>query len=441
MLDKDIKIIQPTVYRKPSRKRGPLSSEELNTFQDQVVFDITNISSATNTLNNNISNANLQLYTEIQYLSRKLKTLEEQNKYVDFVNGKSFVKVISNIDFHDGSNIKYPSNIPPSKFAEYNSQFGEIFLPAIAIENKFYTFSLKNKSIISPNDLLYEIKGTFDKGDGNGTQDYEKGGLVYEGDPLNAFNGIDEKVWIRKVTFPLESNVDEVEVQLTAVVPSGFSSEANVLDIVPFPEGSVDILQVSTSPNLSSAFVSLETFLEQNNSIPTRYHFSPRSVQQVRIVLRCRHWKEISGKKVFVYGLRELGLKLVDYNKTYTSSDSLGQNMTSVIKIDAPKDHVFKNLFRIDPNPNFFLEDTNNRHVRLRLSYNQDHSGVIWDSATNIAPQFGVSNGIAIGGHETIYALYTFKFVDSSGGYNSPFPIGTTPTAKSLGLVYSISSK
>ena len=432
----DIKIVQTTVKRKPSRERGPFSSEEFNDFQDQVTRDLIELSSAANTNANKIVRALIDTYSENSYLKRRIASLERANEYKEFVSGKFGTKLNKYVDFHNSEGIFFPENLSGDKAESYKGQFGELSLPLNAVENKFFNFSLRTREVITPDDFSVDVVGVFDKSDGNGIVDYEKGGDITKGEPRNAFNGINETTWARQVTFPLESDVDEVEVQLTAVVPAGISSQANLIEVVPFPEGSTDITGLSTSPDLGSAFQSIDNFEEENNVPAKRYHFSPRNVEQIRITIRSRNWREMDGKKVFLYGLRELGLKLVDYKKDYTAIDSFGQNFTTVVKIDAPDRHVFSTLYRIDPTPNFLSEDANSRHIRLRLSTTADFSGVFWDSSVDIPPQVGVSTGVAMGGASSIFAIYTFKFIESSGGFSSPYPIGTTPTANGLGLVY-----
>jgi hypothetical protein len=436
----DIKIVQASVQRKPARERGPFDSTAHNLFQDQVAHDIVNLANAANANANGIIRAMEQLYSENQYLRRRIESLEEFKHYQEFVYGKQAIKTHRFVDLRDSSTIFFPQTISDDKKATYKSQFGEICLPAAAIENKFYNFSLRTREIIVPDDFSCEAVGQFDKGDGKGIQDYEKGGTVTAGTPKNAFNGLDETVWSRQVSFPLESDIDEIEVQLTAVVPAGISSQANLVEIVPYPEGSVDIMSISTSPDLVSAFTELDGFESKNNAIAARYHFSPRNVEQIRIRIRCRNWQELRGKKVFTYGIRELGLKLIDYKKSYSEADSFGTNYTAIIQVDAPDSHVFNTLYRIDPKPNFFLEDSNARHIRLRLSTTPDFSGTFWDSSLNIPPQLGVVTGVSMQSASTIYAIYTFKFVDSSGGYSSPFNVGATPWINGLGLVYGLTS-
>ncbi|RMG74280.1 MAG: hypothetical protein D6710_01820 [Nitrospirae bacterium] len=436
MASDDIKIVQPSVQRRPARYRGPFSSEEYNNFQDQVVHDIRNLAGAANANASKLSRALNDVYSENQYLKRRVAALTADNEYREYIAGKGGVKTERFIDFHDTSGIIIPSNISADKVAEFSSQFGEISLPVNAIENKFFNFSLRTNEVINPPDFSVSVTGVFDKADGRGLVDYEPGGVIKHGEPKNAFNGINELVWTRQVIYQRESDVDSVEVQLTANVPAGIFSEANVIEIIPFPEGSVDITDISTAPDLGSGFVQIDNFQPINNATAKRFHFSPRNVEQVRIRLRCRNWREINGKKVFTYGLREFGLKLVDYVKAFDPDDTFGKNPTAIVEIKAPRDHTFNSIYRIDPEPNFLLEDVNSRHVRLRLSTTPDFSGIIWDSANDIPPQLTISNPLNAQSASTLYAIYTFKYVESSGGYNSPFSIGTSPYARGLGLTY-----
>lgn len=430
------KIVAPLVKRDPARFRGPLNSEQHNTFQDDVVHDIHALGSAVNAQAASLRGLSENLGSETLFLKRRLQSLEEARDYREHTFGKAGIKIDRYIDFHDTSNFLFPATLDAAQAAPFKGQFGEVFLPAVSIENKFYNFSLRTTEVVVPDDLVIDVAGTFDKTNGLGLQDYENGGKVSAGDPVKAFNGINESSWIRKVTFPLESNVDQVEVQLTAIVPAGVSSKANLIEIVPHPEGSVDITDISTSPDLTASFTSIEGFTSTNNVTAKRYHFPPRNVDQVRIRLRSRNWREINGKKVFIYGLQELGLKLVDYEKGTNATDNFGDKPTAVVQLDAPTNHTFLSLYRIDPTPNFLLEDNSVRHVRLRISTGPDFSNVIWDSDIHAPPQLGVSTGVALGSVSTLYAIFTFKFVNESGGLSSPYFVGTTSYMRGLGLVF-----
>jgi hypothetical protein len=432
----EYKIVQPMTTRRPARKRGPLESAKYNTFQDEVVQDVINISTAVNSNASGIRSLANQLASDNAFLKRRIESLEEAMDYKEFIFGKIGIKIDRYIDFHDTSNFISLSTISSAKLAPFKGQFGEVCLPANSIENKFYNFSLRTNEIIVPDDLTVEITGIFDKLEGTGLQNYESSGKVSPGNPINAFNGLNELQWVRSISLPLESDVDQVEVQMTVVVPAGVSSRANLLEIVPFPEGSVDITMLATAPDLGSTFTSIDGFTEKNNLTSKRYHFPPRAVEQVKIRLRCRNWREQNGKKVFTYGLQELGLKLVDYKKEYDSADNLGNNYTSVLRVAAPEDHSFTTMYRLDPRPNFFLEDAARRHVRLRLSNTEDFSGVFWDSDVHAPPQLVGSAGVGMPAAETIYAFFTMKFADGSGGRSSPYSVGTTPYLNGIGMLF-----
>jgi hypothetical protein len=121
-----------------------------------------------------------------------------------------------------------------------SADYGEVTLPPNAIENKFYVTSLVNGVIVTPPDLIVSVKGTFDKIDGKGLINYERGGRVVAGDPTMAFNGNNQTFWIRKVEFPIDSRVDQVECELTVTVPESVSTDSNTIEVIPFPNGTVD---------------------------------------------------------------------------------------------------------------------------------------------------------------------------------------------------------
>jgi hypothetical protein len=154
--------------------------------------------------------------------------------------------------------------------------------------------------------------------------------------------------------------------------------------------------------------------------------------------LRQRNWVEENGKKVFYYGLQELGLKFIDYDKNFTLNNTFGANNSFVMEIPAPDGHGFNAIYRIDPSPNFLLEDVNKRHLHIKISTSSDFSsGVIWNSDTTSAPQLTTTPLNAFGATK-LYAYVELNYVSDSGGILSPFEVGTTPFFKGLGLSYTL---
>lgn len=294
--------------------------------------------------------------------------------------------------------------------------------------------------IVIPPDLNVKVRGTFDKLDGKGLVNYERGGTVYPGDPYLAFNGNNQTYWIRKVEFPLDSRVDQVEVELVVIVPESVSTDANMIEVSPFPNGSVDITELATASDLGDNFVTVPGFSSVDNATATRYHFASKTVDQIRIRLRQRNWVEENGKKVFYYGLQELGLKSVDYDKTSNSVNDFGANNSFIMQINAPPGYLFNSIYRIDPSPNFLLEDQNKRHIHIRIGTTTDFNvGTIWNSDTTYPPQ-QVTVPISANGVDTLYVFCQLRYVTENGGVLSPFEVGTTPYFRGLGLTYTLTA-
>ena len=430
-------IVKPTVVERPAKFRGEINSSDFNDTMGELIHDVANLCNSVNYLSNRLERALLTQFNDTSFLRRLVDSLKNQQIYVEKVAGENNFLASRFIDLSDTTGITFPGGQNDNFSAMLSSEFGQATLPVLAIENRFYTTSLKNGRIIPAGDLTIRITGTFDKSDGAGLVDYEKGGIVSEGKPEFAFNGSNQNFWIRKVTFPLDSKTDEVECELVVQVPDGPSSEANLIEVHPFPNGSLDLLELATSSDLGNAFTRVPGFSPQDNINPHRYHFSATTVEQIKIRLRQRNWVEENGQKVFYYGLQELGLKLVDYDKNWTPGSPFGSNHTFIVKMSAPDGFGFANIFRIDPEPNFLLEDSGKRHIHLRISTSADFNGQLWDSDSQLPPQ-NTSQAIVASSSPVLYAIFELNFVSDSGGSSSPFPIGTTPYVDGLGLSFNL---
>jgi hypothetical protein len=432
------KIVLPQSQRYPARYRGPLISSKYNDFQEGVIEDISNLAMAVNSLSSEISKSMLVLANESSYLRRQVRALRGQQDYSEKVAASSETLAFRYIDVGDTRGITFLNDLDDTRSSMLSADYGEVTLPPNAIENKFYVTSLVNGVIVTPPDLIVSVKGTFDKIDGKGLINYEKGGRVIAGDPTMAFNGNNQTFWIRKVEFPIDSRVDQVECELTVTVPESVSTDSNTIEIMPFPNGTVDITELATASDLGDNFIRVPKFEPIDNSTASRYHFATKTVDQIKIRLRQRNWVEENGKKVFYYGLQELGLKFIDYDKNFILNNTFGANNSFVIEIPAPEGYGFNAIYRIDPSPNFLLEDINKRHLHVKISTSSDFSsGVIWNSDTTSAPQLTTTPISALGATR-LYAYVELNYVNDSGGILSPFEVGTTPFFKGLGLTYTL---
>ena len=431
------KIVSPVTVPTPARRRGPLISEDFNKVQEGLAADVQNLANAVNSLNGKLSRSLVVLQSENAYLKRSVDALKNQQDYLEKSYAATNGLVARFVDFSDTAGISFPNALDDSRSPMLSSEFGEVCLPANSTENKFYFTSLMSNKIVPPTSLIVTVKGEFDKRDGEGLVNYERGGTVIPGNPENAFNGVNTSYWIRKVEFPLDSRVDEVECELTAVIPEGSSSEVNTVELFPFPNGSVDVVELAYASDLGNNFIRVPNFTPENNAVSKKIHLAATAMDQIKIRLRQKNWVEENGKKVFYYGLQELNLKLVDYDKTYSRNASFGSNNSFILRVDAPEGKTFNQLYRIEPSPNFLSEDMSNRHVHVKLGISPDiTNGTIWDSDTEYTPQ-QTSQPITVGS-STLYAFIELSYVSSSGGTLSPYTVGCTPFLKGIGLAYTL---
>lgn len=430
------KIVQSTVELDPAARIGEFSSDSYNKFHKAVVNDIGGLVSGVNSLSSRLEDALWLLKAETAYLKKRVVDLEKDNDYRKRRAARLGQTIDDWIDFHDTRKLYHPTDQPDRLKALIDGKFGQATVPIKAIQNKFYTQSLSTGNIIPPEDLRVSVTSVFDKLDGKGIVDYESGGTVVESDPENAFNGVNNSVWRRRVEFPLDSSVQEVEAQLTVVVPDQSIAESNMISIMPFPYGEVDITALQFSADLGSSFLKVPGFSSTYNARNVRYHFAPRVVSQIKIRLKQRNWFEDNGKKVFVYGLEELGLALVEWEKTYVAGGNIDQNSTMIVEFNAADGYKIDGLRSVNFSPDFTKEDTAKRNIQVSLSTTPDFGGEFWNSSTQNLPQ-NQQGGVAVGNVSTIYAIVTLSFVEESGGVGSPYEVGIPAYLNGMGIQYS----
>ena len=152
------------------------------------------------------------------------------------------------------------------------------------------------------------------------------------------------------------------------------------------------------------------------------------------------------------YGLQEVGLCLVDFEKTNSSTDfsswiqqTNSENISMCHEIKAPEGFFFNAINHFSSDPDFTLEDSANRHIVYRI-YDDDptqSAGLeIWNS-TNTLPQnmpSTLGSQLAIAGNITsLFVVTSMRFVETIGGSNSPYRANTPPYVNGFTIEYSAS--
>ncbi len=434
-MSNDRKIVVLSTKYNPARKLGEFSSDEYNRLNQSIVNDLGDLVNASNSIYNELLSVVNRLKYETLFLKKRIKDMESDIEYRRESLAKNGDVIEDWIDFHDTSNLFFPESQPENLKALINSTFGEVTLPILTIDNKFVIQSITTGKVLPNYDLVIDTTSIFNKNDGNGLLDYEYGGFLIEKDPENAFNGVNNSIWERRVEFALDSDVSEVECEITITVPEQNSLDANCVSFNPYPYGEIDITNVAIATSLNGSFATIDQFTATNNAGYIRVHFPVQPVHQLKIRLRQRNWIEEENKKVFIYGMEEIGLALIEWQKSYTPNGNIDENTTFIVKFTSPDGYNFSRLTSINFNPDFSIENLTNRHIHVVLSQTPDFAGAIWNSDISVLPQ-DLTNGVSIAGLNELYCIVTLNYVESIGNNGSPFTLNTTPFLYGIGIQY-----
>lgn len=446
----------PTVKRIAFPERGKTSSKQFNDVFDEIITDIVNINTEVTTNLNRTEEVASISADQIRYLFRRVAQLEALEEAKKTIFGKNGLRLTHHQTMYDTSNLKFFNNI--NLRMHVSPTFGLAHLPSNAIESKFFSTSIYNGDIILPSSVNPLVSNTFIDEDGTEPVNHEPNNTnLDEGIPKNAFNGSNNSYWVRTVEYPIDSDVTEVQCELIVTLPSQNNTYSNVLTIHPYPLGGVDIIDISTSPDLTNAWTKLQhpdspsIYNPINLAREHKFIFEPQDIDQVRIRLRCRTFLEENGKKIFRYGLQELGLFLVDFEKTGSSlqvgewiNQSATDTITMVHEISAPDGFFITSVHNFIPNPDIQLESDINRHILFKMYDGDPTSGngiEIWNSNQTFPQDQSSVIGaqITLAGNATkLYIQTSMRYVDQSGGINSPFRSNTSPYLKSFTLEYSV---
>jgi len=414
--------------------RGPIESDPLNRLHEQILNDLQTLAGQGNSTAAALLSYAHTLQRETDHARLKVTALQSEADFEKKIAALQGKRVGFWADMHDGSEISFLEDAPASRRAAVHTQFGQATIPMNAIEAKTYSVALLGSSGITSLKVVATASGSFDKGDG--VQNYEGGTetpTIEQTDLQNAANGNNMEYWRRRVIFDLESDVSEVEVEVTFQLPDQSNIAANVLYIHPFPLGTVDIVGLWVAPDLSDSFVSVPGFSETDAADKSRWFFPAQDVAQVKVRLRQRSWTEENGRKVFEYGMQEIGVQLVEWDQTFDSQSSLlTDNHTFVRRFVPPAGLVFNKLYGFYSTPNYLLEAFGSRHLHFVLAKDAEGTDVVWDSDQTAPPQ-DLDTPLDLGSVDELFVIVTLNWCDTVG-VGSPFQAGCPPFVNGFGI-------
>lgn len=412
---------------------GRLDSVLENNFKETVLSDLITLAQQGNTNAQALLNAWNTLQREKEMATQGVLALRRQVSLDRRIKALQGHRLGHSVDLHDGSKISFLEGADQSKRASVSTLYGQATLPMNGIESRLYSLRLLSEGTVVPTTLEVATTGIFDKQEGDGATDYEYGGTVEELEPKNAANGDNLEYWRRRVVFDLDSDVSEVECEVTITVPPAGNLYANLLYVHPYPLGNVDIVGAWISPDMSGAFAEVSSFEEAPGAGRTRWFFPSQKVAQIKLRLRQRNWHEENGRKVFEYGAQEIGLQLVEWDQNWDSdAESPSENHSFVVKIDADTGFRFHRLYGVYTTPDWTLEPADNRHIHIKIASDPEGANVLWSSDSDGAPQ-DAANPTNLGATTSLYAIITLNWVEIAGS-GSPFQAGTPPWISTIDL-------
>lgn len=413
--------------------RAPLDSDRMNMFTEQVHADLVALANQGNVNARGILHYVHTMQLETDTARQTGLALRTQLDFLMKVHALQSRRVGLWYDLHDGSGISFLEGSDVSKRAAVSTQYGQATVPMNGAQSKTYAVSIVGSGDVTSLQSVIAVTGDFDKGEGDGVVAYEGDGTVEQTPVENVANGNNLEYWRRRVIFPLEDDTSEVECEITLQLPDQSSIKANVIYLHPYPLGEVDITGLWYSPDLAGSFSLVPGFEEKDGASKSRWFFPTTDVAVVKVRLRCRNWREENGKKVFEYGLQELGVQLVEWDKTFDAAASqLKDNHSFVRKILPVKGMLFAKFYGFYSDPLFTKEPANNRHLHFVVATDPDGDNVVWNSDVMTAPQ-ALTTPIDLGNVEALYVITTLNWAATVSG-GSPFLAGCPPFLHGFGV-------
>lgn len=348
----------PTFQKTLAPRHGEIRSEDWNTMQSQLEYDLVylfdQLSSVKQDLEQSKTDMTLADLRNRAAVDRIIRKEEEDRR----MQARRSEAVHHTRDFRSSRNLYFEHtdevtwSIAADNRLRLDIGYGQLTLPYDRVVSRFYSADPDTRSVVPVQTIDTTITAVSES---NAIK-------VINGDISKAFDGHNNNAWKREVWYPLHSDVEEVIVDVDITIPVSLISKSNVIQVHPYPDGLVDIMQVYYETSDSTPVNDLTdagTTSWVGDSVPAlesswfRGHFKPLGIQRLKLRLRQRNFVERNGFKVFTYGLQDVGLLLVDFDNddTNLTASSPHQDKAVVVRFDAPEGYDFDKITGIWTDP------------------------------------------------------------------------------------------
>lgn len=403
--------MEPTTQRREAARRGRTDSDAFNNFQDDVIHDLQALGATLGSNTNEIARALQILVAELRASRERAERLEERMTSERLIRAQSREAELYVQEWRRTRDIGWGTGgneLPVARRMRVDPAYGQAILPFNESVDRFWYRSLDTGEVITDPGISITVNGTSESG----------ATRIVTGTPANAFNSINESYWIREVLYEPRADIPEVECTFTASVPITRVMSSNMLVIHPYPVGLVDITGIWYSVDTSDPTIPLTTFYPNqtfpiNNAGFLRFVFPAADITKIRVGLRQRNFTGRGGYKSFQYGLQELALRLVDYDRTSDTPESNpnpADNNGVVTAIDCVSGYVFSQVTGFWSDPSFdTVSDASQWPVYYKIYTDAGLANMVWDSYNDPLPQ-DTSVDVSAARTSTLYVLATCAY-------------------------------
>lgn len=371
-------IFLPSVKKKTAPHRGAMSSADYNAFQDYVISDVNRISTVLNNISARFDKKTLQLESELDSLRAELSHIKDERTLENKRRALAGEDLVWFCGFSENEDLLY-DGIDDERKLEIDRTAGLVFLPRDKSISRLYSYNPVTDNLFVPDDLIVTVS-PYNEGSGS----------VRPGSPSLAVDGRPGEGFIRKVSFPTSSDQRAVIMDVTIDVSALYEDTANLLTLLPSPSGQVDILNIwysSTDADPSTVLQeydetgSLSAFTPRYECHKAVIHFADTTITSLKVRLQQRNPVIQNNEKIFMYGLREVHLDLVQWDKTAFQATWKASNVL-YYKLSAPTGYTFATLKDLRSVPDF---STLTSTIRYGIFSDAALTSSIWESDSDPA--------------------------------------------------------
>lgn len=308
--------MQPITQRNQNLNKGPSSSKEFNELRNDIHYDIARLFAASNQNEEDILHNMTILIRENYFLQNKISELEAN---LENINNRIDQKLGINRFNKMHKRFTDMSNVIGTKEAIVDTVYGQAAIQSSSIPISKTSIIDSNGEIYIPKQLDISVHESFD-------ENFNSYVTVDRNEDEKLDNVFDRNIatfWSREVEGGSEDT--ELYVNIHIKLPLNVISSAlvNTIRLNPYPEYGLSIIDISYK-GFGETWHRLTTYpinedhtpKEIQNVTRTKLTFPSTEITELQIKLKQPYWLVEGGRRIFTYGLQELG---VEYNQVDSS--------------------------------------------------------------------------------------------------------------------------